>query len=114
MMFTTQNLLEEFDRRLDSNYLSANEVFWQTLRRLRGISTTTSIKDSTGRILRDEKKILSRWRKYLKNLLNPVKVTPTDTCDTIDFGKEEVFTSTDVAAAIRGLKSGKVDGEDKI
>ena len=27
---------EEFGRRLDSNYFSANKVFWQTIRRLRG------------------------------------------------------------------------------
>ena len=40
--------------------------------------------------------------------------TPTDTCDTIDFGKEEVFTSTEVAAAIRGLKSGNAAGKDEI
>ena len=73
---------EEFGRRLDSNYSSANEVFWQTIRRLPGksLSTTTSIKDSTGNILRD-KKILSRWKEYFKDLLNPVRATPTDTCD---------------------------------
>ena len=32
----------------------------------------------------------------------------------IDFGKEDVFTLTEVAAAIRGLKSGKAAGEDEI
>ena len=48
---------KEFGRRLDSNYSSANKVFWQTILRLRGksLSTTTSIKDSTRNILRDEK-----------------------------------------------------------
>ena len=88
---------------------------WQTIRRLRGKSfcTTTFIKDSTGNIPRDEKKILSRWNEYFEDLLNPVRVTPTDTCDTIDFGKEEVFTLTEVAAAIR-LKSAKAAGENEI
>ena len=47
-------------------------------------------------------------------MLNPVRATPTDTCDTIDFGKEEIFSLTKVAAVIRGLKSGKVAGEGKI
>ena len=32
----------------------------------------------------------------------------------IDFGKEKVSTSTEVAVAIRGLKSEKAAGEDKI
>ena len=107
---------EELDHQLDSNYLSANKVFWQTIRRLRGksLSTTTSIKDSIGNILQNEKEILSRWREYFEDLLNPIRVTPTDTCNTIDFGKEEVFTSTKVAVVIRGLKSGKSAGEDEI
>ena len=107
---------EEFGRRLDFIYSSANKVCLQTIRRLRGksLSTTMSIKDSTGNILRDEKEILSRWRKYFENLLNPVSATHTDTYVTIDFGKDEVFTLTEVAAAIRELKSGKAAGQDEI
>ena len=56
----------EFGRRLDSNYFSANKVFWQTNSRLRGkrSSVTYSIKDSAGSILTDENEILSRWREY--------------------------------------------------
>ena len=45
------------------------------------------------------------WR-----LLNSVGAASTDTCDTIDFGKEEVFILTEMAASIRGLKSGKAPG----
>ena len=80
----------------------------------KSLRTTTSIKDSTGNILWNEKEILSRWREYFENLLYPIRATPTDTCDTIDFGKEEVFTFTEVAAVIRELKSGKVADEDEI
>ena len=47
-------------------------------------------------------------------MLNPVRATPTDTCQTIDFQKKEVFTLTKVAAAIRGLKFRKAAGEDEI
>ena len=43
-------------------------------------------------------------------MLNPVRATPFDTCNTIDFRKEEVFTMTEVVTAIRGLKSGKAAG----
>ena len=59
---------EEFGRRLDSNYFSANKVFWQTIRRLRGkrsieqtFAWQYSIKDSAGNILTDENEILSQW-----------------------------------------------------
>ena len=46
-------------------------------------------------------------------MLNPVRVT-TLTHVMIDFGKEEVFTLTEVAIAIRRLKSGKVVGKNEI
>ena len=73
--------MEEFGRRLDSNYFSANKVFWQTIRRLRGkrSSITYSIKDSDGNILTDENEILSRWREYFEDLLNLVKASTRDT-----------------------------------
>ena len=102
---------EEFGCRLDSNYFSANKVFWQTIRRLRGKrwSVTYSIKDSAGNILTDENEILSRWREYFEDLFNPVKASTRDT-----FREEEVFTAAEVATVIKGIKSGKAAGEDEI
>ena len=80
---------EEFGRRLDFNYFSANKVFWQTIRRLRGkrSSVTYSIKDSAGNILTDENEILSRWREYFEDLLNPVKACTRDTHEVTHLGK---------------------------
>ena len=107
---------EEFGRRLDSNYFSANKVFWQTIRRLRGkrSSVTYSIKDSTGNILTDENEILSRWREYFEDLLNPVKASTRDTHKVTHLGEEEVFTAAELATAIKGIKSGKAADEDEI
>ena len=68
----------------------------------------------TGNILRGEKEILLLCREYFEDLLNPQKATPTDTCNTIKFGKEEIFTLTEVAVAMRALKSEKATGEDEI
>ena len=106
---------EEFGRRLDSNYFSANKVFWQTIRRLRGkrSSITYSIKDSDGNILTDENEIFSRWREYFEDLWNPVKASTRDTRVTHQWG-DKVFTAAEVATAIKGIKSGKAAGEDKI
>ena len=47
-------------------------------------------------------------------MLNLLRATFTDTCDTIDFEKKEVFRLTKMAADIQGLKSGKVAGNDEI
>ena len=95
---------EEFGRRLDSNYFSANKVLWQTIRRLRGkrSSITYSIKDSEGNILTNENEILSRWKEYFEDLLNPVKASTRDTHEVIHLGEDEVFTGAEVATAIKG------------
>ena len=107
---------EEFGRRLDSNYFSANKVFWKTIRRLRGkrSSITYSIKDSDGNILTDENHIFSQWREYFEGLLNPVKASTRDTHKVTHLGEDEVFTAAEVATAIKGIKSRKAAGEDEI
>ena len=101
---------------MDSYYFSANKVFWQTIRRLRGkrSSITYSIKDSDGNILTDENEILLRWREYFENILNPVKASTCDTHEVTQLGEEEFFTAAEVATAITGKKSGKAAGEDEI
>ena len=106
---------EEFGRRLDSDQRTANKVFWQTIRRLRGkkSNTTASIKDSEGNILSNENDILARWREYFKDLLNPVEATSNDTQEVMH-SEEVVFTAAEVASAVRRLKSGKAAGEDEI
>ena len=62
----------------------------------------------------DEKEIVSRWKEYFEDLLNPIRTAPTDSCDAVDFGKEEEFTLTEVAAVTLGLKSGEASGENEI
>ena len=107
---------EKFGPQMDSNSYRQTKYFGRPFARLRGksLSTTISIKNSTGNILRDEKEILLRWREYLEDLLNLVRAKTKDTCATIGFGKEEVFALTKVAATIQGLKFGKAAGEDEI
>ena len=72
---------EEFGLRLDSNYFSANKVFWQTIGRLRGkrSSITYSIKDSDGNILTDWEWNPFTMEWILWRSLNPVKALNRDT-----------------------------------
>ena len=67
-------------------------------------SITYSIKDSDGNILTDENEILSRWREYFEDLLNPVKASTRDTHEVTHLGEDEVFTAAEVATAIKGIK----------
>ena len=78
------------------------------------MSIAYSIKDSDGNIPTDENEILSRWREYFEDLLNPVKASTRDTHEVTHLGDNEVFTAAEVATANKGIKSGKAAGEDEI
>ena len=101
---------------MDSNYFSTNIEFRKLIHRLRDkrSSFTYCIKNSAGNILSDKNKILSRWREYFEDLLNLVQASTRDTPEVIHLGEEGVFTATEVAIAIKGIKSGKAAGEDEI
>ena len=67
----------------------SKQSIWQTIRRLRGkrSSITYSIKESDDNILADENEILSQWREYLEDLLNPVKASTRDTHEVTHLGR---------------------------
>ena len=46
--------------------------------------------------------------------LNPVKASTRDTKEVTHLGKEEVFTTAEVATAIKEMKFGKAAGKDEI
>ena len=72
------------------------------------------MEDSDGNTSTDENEILSRWKEYFEDLLNPVTASTCDTHEVTNLGKDEVFTAAEVATAIKGIKSGKAAGEDEI
>ena len=64
--------LEEFGRKLGTDYESANKVFWQTIHRLRGKQTivATFFENANSVFLKHQKGIINCWRKYFCKLLN--------------------------------------------
>ena len=57
----------------------ANKVFWQTIHRLQGKRSQAAffIEGSNGVTSKDQDAILSRWREFFSDLLNPVDATST-------------------------------------
>ena len=106
---------KEFGERLDDDFKTANKVFWQTIRRLRGKRSRAAlfIEDSNGVTLRDQDAILNRWREYFSDLLNPVDATPIQIHEE-QVGEDIQITEADVNAVIKSLKTGKAPGEDDI
>ena len=106
---------KEFGERLDNNFKTINKVFWQTIRRLRGKRSRVAlfIEDSNGVTLKEQDAILSRWRDYFSDLLNPVDATPIQIHEE-QVGEDIQITEADVNAVIKSLKTGKAPGEDDI
>ena len=106
---------KEFGERLDDDFKTANKVFWQTIRRLRGKRSRAAlfIEDSNGVTLKDQDAILNRWREYFSDLLNPVDATPIQIHEE-QVGEDIQITEADVNAVIKSLKTGKAPGEDDI
>ena len=105
-----------FSRRIVcSKFKTANKVFWQTIRRLRGKRSRAAlfIEDSNGVTLKDQDAILNRWRDYFSDFLNPVDATPIQIHEE-QVGEDIQITEADVNAVIKSLKTGKAPGEDDI
>ena len=64
---------------MESDYRTANKVFWQTIRRLRQgwQHTLRTMKDWNREVLAARAEILGRWKEHFEELLNP----PTADCD---------------------------------
>ena len=106
---------EEFGLQLETDYHTANKVFWQTIRRLRkgGQQSTRAMKDSSGKLLTTEGDILKRWQEYFAELYNPMaggQGTPAG--HTADGSNQ--LSIAEVTTAIKSLRSGKAAGIDEI
>ena len=106
---------KNFGHRLQSDYLSAGKVFWQTIRRLRkGPSTIIcSIKNAIGDLLSRENDILNRWKEYFMELDNPTSArrgapSEPERDETSDISTDEV------QAAIRALNPANAAPIDEI
>ena len=106
---------ENFGHRLESDYLSAGKVFWQTIRRLRKgtCPIICSIKNASGVLLSCEKDILNRWKEYFMELYNPTSGRRGASSEP-DRDEPSNISTDEVQAAIRALKPGKTAGIDEI
>ncbi|XP_055706254.1 uncharacterized protein LOC129803568 [Phlebotomus papatasi] len=106
---------KKFGEKLELDYRMANKTFWQTVRRLRGKKSNSiqGVTSKDGNLLTKEEEVLSRWKEYFSELLNPQQGTDGDV--PMSKGREESSPSeSEVLYAISKLKDGKAAGIDEI
>ena len=106
---------KEFGQKLNTEYRSANKVFWQTIHRLRDKQAPVAafVEDTNIVFLKHQKGVLNCWREYFCELLNPVTVQHLGTSEE-QIGEEIHPTEVEVSTAIKPLKAGKGPDEDDI
>jgi len=71
---------------LHGHKIRIGQIMLNQIKKVKSPSNScSSIKDPSDNTLSNKNKILSRWREYFEDLLNPVKVTNVDTHETICF-----------------------------
>jgi len=100
---------ERFGEEMESNYRSANKIFWQTVRRLRNTKkgSIRVIKDKNGDILREEKSILLRWKEYFDQLLNEGIQTSDTSKELSPVLSKSNLSEEEILQAVKSLKCGK-------
>ena len=115
-----QKTWEQFGEKLEKNAKSNQKLFYRVLKTLRKgkREQNSKVKDKGGKILTDEKEIMSRWKEYFQGLLNIEKdeddKTETLDTETTNDDENDEITTEEMNDAIKKLKNGKKPGHDRI
>lgn len=110
----------KFGEKLEHNSKENQKLFYKILKNLRNKESTDiiTIRNEEGKILTEEKQIMTRWKEYFKKLLNPQDTMQEELQgNDEDISKDEEqddITKDELIQALKKLKNGKSPGEDKI
>ena len=117
---------EKFGESLENNYKENQKLFWGAVKSCRRTkpSLVKHIKDKTGKIIKEEAKILERWKDYFENLHKDERCdNDTQADDTNESNntnlmiEQEVdtdITMEELNKAKKKIKIGKAPGADDI
>lgn len=113
---------EEFGIKMEENHRDNQKLFYRAIKNMRKEKTCPlkHIKDKQGNIIKEDGKIMERWKEHFQELLNSEQdnMGPAEERH-IEAGVEEVevpeeITLQELQNALRMLKCGKAAGHDKI
>ncbi|XP_061704212.1 uncharacterized protein LOC133515657 [Cydia pomonella] len=112
---------DKMEERLSQDFQANIKFFWKSIRLARGNtqnSELNSIKDKNGRLVNEEECILKRWKEYFESLFDREEAnTPiSDLNESIEYvsENEDSISMDEIVKALKGMKSGKAAGYDKV
>lgn len=113
---------EEFGNKMEKDSKENQKLFYNIIKKCRKEKGNIEwyIKNKKNEVLKDDKKIMERWKEYFQELLQTTAGTQTDI--TEEEGKnnspteekqDEDITETEIKEIVKNLKNGKAPGEDK-
>uniref|UniRef100_A0A8C6PV35 Reverse transcriptase domain-containing protein n=1 Tax=Nothobranchius furzeri TaxID=105023 RepID=A0A8C6PV35_NOTFU len=101
---------------MEKDYRSAQERFWQTVRRLwRGRQQLAhTVYSGHGELLTSTGAIVGRWKEYFEELLNPTYVHSEEEPEPGDLGMDCPISGAEVAEVVTQLHNGGAPGVDEI
>ncbi|XP_047998354.1 uncharacterized protein LOC125235808 [Leguminivora glycinivorella] len=109
-------LNDQMDERLSQDFQTNIKFFWKSVRLARGKSSDSelkSVKDSNGSLLNGEECILKRWQEYFESLFEREEANMLTSGLNGNLSMDEI-SMDEIVKALKGMKSGKAAGYDKV
>lgn len=122
-----ENSWKAFGERMETNSKENQKLFYKTLKGMRGEKKLQhiAIKDKEGKIVKEEQRVMCRWKQHFEELLS---VRRTDTVYTVreeeksntemeemrEVRNNDLITMDEMKDALRWLKNGKAPGHDRV
>ncbi|XP_048001394.1 uncharacterized protein LOC125238167 [Leguminivora glycinivorella] len=109
-------LNDQMDERLSQDFQTNIKFFWKSVRLARGKSSDSelkSVKNSNGSLLNGEECILKRWQEYFESLFEREEANMLTSGLNGNLSMDEI-SMDEIVKALKGMKSGKAAGYDKV
>ncbi|XP_063543201.1 uncharacterized protein LOC134751686 [Cydia strobilella] len=112
---------DKMEERLSQDFQTNIKFFWKSVRLARGNTQSSelkSIKDKNGRLVNEEECILERWKEYFESLFDKEEASTSiselnESIENVS-ENEDSISMDEIVKALKGMKSGKAAGYDRV
>uniref|UniRef100_A0A3B3QGI4 Reverse transcriptase domain-containing protein n=1 Tax=Paramormyrops kingsleyae TaxID=1676925 RepID=A0A3B3QGI4_9TELE len=101
---------------MENNFWTASRRFWSTIRRLRvgKRCSINTVYGEDGALLTSAQDVVSRWKEYFEDLLNPTDMPSNEEAESGDLGVDSPISGAEVVEVVKKLLGGRAPGVDEI